>query len=282
VAAKKHHEEGHQNHERWLLTYADLITLLMVFFIVLYATSQTDAARFRAVAAALQRAFNIPVLDGEDATALKGDNGTLPQTITNPTAVPQPGSAGPSQIELIRTSLYQAVLSDLQSYAAAHDLGQDVHVQSRPDGILITLSGELLFASGRADLLPGARELLWVAAARLPGLPNNIIIAGHTDDVPLNTPEFPSNWELSTARALAVLHFLSDQMHIPPQRLAAIGYGPYHPIASNATREGRARNRRVEILIVDPPPQSAPVVASAAEPADPLPPPAPKTKVAHP
>lgn len=252
---RKHHEEGHQNAERWLLTYADLITLLMVFFIVLYATSQSDVAKFAQVAASLQKAFNVPVLEGQDKASIQGQYGPPVPAESAPApsiAPPRKAVAPPlSQIELIRSGLYQAIRDDLQEYAAKHNLENKASVELRHEGVLVTISGELLFNAGRADLQPEAQQVLWVAAARLPGLPNEVRVAGHTDNVPLNTAEFPSNWELSSARALTVLHFMRDQMHIDPARLVALGYGQYRPIVSNDTRESRAKNRRVEILIVD-------------------------------
>lgn len=243
MRGRRQHEAGHQNSERWLLTYADLITLLMVFFIVMYATSQADASRFAEVAASLQRAFRVPVLEGQDLTAPSGRNGP-------PAAIARPAPRV-SESALMRSSLFEAIRADLETYATEHGMRERISVDLRRDGVLVTISGELLFASGRPDLLPGARELLWVAAARLPGLPNEVRIAGHTDDVALNTPLFPSNWELSSARALTVLHFLQDEMTVSAERLVALGHGPYRPIASNQTAEGRAKNRRVEIMIVE-------------------------------
>ena len=246
MRAKRQHGEGHQNHERWLLTYADLITLLMVFFIVMYATSRADLSRFDELAASLQRAFRVPVLEGQDPTAAHGRNGPV---ASQPDPVP---AARLLQADLMRQSLYEAIRQDLTTYAERYGLGDRVAVQLRQDGVLVSLSGELLFESGKADLLPESKELLWVVASRLPGLPNEVRVAGHTDNVPVSTPYFPSNWELSVARALTVLHFLADEVQISPERLAVVGYGEQRPIASNATREGRAKNRRVELLIVDP------------------------------
>jgi chemotaxis protein MotB len=125
-----------------------------------------------------------------------------------------------------------------------------VQVGAARDGVIISLSGNVLFDSGRADLKPAGLAMLNILADRVRDMPNDLRIEGHTDDIPIETSIFPSNWELSAARAVSVARYLSDHGRIKPERLTAAGYGQFRPAAPNTTREGRARNRRVDIVIV--------------------------------
>jgi chemotaxis protein MotB len=136
----------------------------------------------------------------------------------------------------------------------------NIQVQTRPDGIVISIQGVILFDSGAADLQSDSRTILGQVADRIRPLPYNIRVEGNTDGIPLDGGPFPSNWELSTARALAVTHFLIDQGHVDPRRLSATGYGEFRPIASNDTRDGRLRNRRIDLVLTrpDPAPRGTP------------------------
>ncbi len=226
---------GHgASHERWLITYADLITLLLVFFVVMYSISKADTAKFAKLNASLQRAFNVVVLEGYDPTALSGRPG---------------GASGNSVLDD-----FVAIRNDLGQLAPslARLPGTGVDVRLNREGILITISGALLFSSGRADLRPESVAVLDRVARYLRRIPNEVRISGHTDNIPPDSPIYPTNWELSTARAIAVARYFSDRWGIAPARLAAVGYGEYRPVADNSTREGRMRNRRVEIQIVYP------------------------------
>ncbi len=222
------------NHERWLITYADLITLLLVFFVVMYSISKADEGKFAKLNASLQRAFNVVVFEGYDPTALSGRPG---------------GASGNSVIDD-----FIAIRNDLgQLTAALGGLpGTGIDVRLNREGIVITISGALLFPSGRADLRPESLAVLDRIAHHLRRLPNEVRISGHTDNIPPNSSLYPTNWELSTARAIAVARYLSVRWGIAPARLAAVGYGEFRPVADNSTREGRMQNRRVEIQVVYP------------------------------
>jgi chemotaxis protein MotB len=241
VSKRRHkgHEGGHENAERWLLTYADLITLLMVFFVVLYSMSSADSSKWKQISAALQQAFNVDVLRGQSASALDD------------------GSAAPSlPIDTLITDtempLASRISNKVQTALQAGEQAQtpDVSVGVDKEGVVIRLSGSYLFDSGRAELKPNSLGVLDAVASELKLLTNDIRVDGHTDSTPIDSPRYPTNWELSTARALAVTRYLSENDGILSTRLMAAGFGEFRPIAPNDTRAHRALNRRVEIHVL--------------------------------
>src|SRR5919202_979690 len=234
-----HGEGGHENAERWLLTYADLITLLMVFFVVLYSMSQSDSVKFHRISVALEQAFNLDVLQGRNTS---GVNDGSPE-VTTPIE------------DLFTTPDHAAEVARLQQkvHEAAAAMGTDqkpaVQIGSDKEGIVIRLSGSYLFDSGRAELKPNSLAILDAVASEIRALPNDVRIDGHTDSTPIDSARYPTNWERSAARALAVTRYLTEVSGIRAGRLTAAGYGEFHPLAPNDTRENRALNRRVEIHI---------------------------------
>ncbi len=221
-----------ENSERWLLTYADLITLLLVFFVVLYSISKADARQFTRLSGSLQRAFNNQVLDGFDPTSVEGNFGNL--------------TANSMLEDFVETR------SQLIRQLPSHELPEGVTVFPSKDGFTIRFANNILFSSGRADLNPEAEPVLQAVGAVLHSMPNEVRIEGHTDNVPINTPLFPSNWELSASRAIAVATFFIERSGFDPAHVAAVGYGEYRPLADNSQRETRALNRRIDILVVNP------------------------------
>jgi chemotaxis protein MotB len=266
---QRHHEEEHVNHERWLITYADMLTLLMVLFIVLFAMSTTDAKKFFALKASLQEAFSVGLKHGDDASSLSGDSGSsfVPQMMNQPLAKEVIAMTGrntpdPHLVQSLSELRQAAVQIPVPSDSSGH-----VEVGATREGIVISLSGNLLFDSGKSDLKPQGLVLLDTLAERLRTMPNEIRIEGHTDNVPIATPLYPSNWELSSARAITVGRYLAEHDAITPTRLVAAGYGEYRPVVSNDTREGRARNRRVDLVVLYPQlPSDLPAVAGARPP----------------
>lgn len=242
---RNHGEEAHENAERWLLTYADMITLLMVLFVVMYAISNTDLRKFTVLAQSFSAAFNTDVFQGQQAL-----------TVTDG----QQTSQGPTMFDagqgVIATD-YRSVTAFVADYAIANGLANEVSVDRVPEGIAIRINEALLFSSGRARLDARALEIATKIASIIAPLPNNIRVEGHTDDQPPTGPFYVDNWELSTARAVVVLDALRDH-GIAPERLAAAGYAGYQPLVPNTTDANRARNRRVDILILYPPAPSAP------------------------
>lgn len=249
---KKHVEhEEHVNHERWLITYADMITLLMVLFIVLFSMSQVDLAKYQKLKTSLSGA-----LGGSDSP-IQGGAGVLSS------------GTSPIPLESIAVQARQALESQQAQQAAQAEekeqleatkealgaqlekvgLGGSVGMRVERRGLVVTIaSDQVLFEPGQAQLRPAGRALIDELAAPLAALPNPLRIEGHTDDVPINGA-FPSNWELSTARATTVLRELATNHGIDSARLSATGYADQKSIAANSTADGRARNRRVEILV---------------------------------
>lgn len=221
---------------RWLLTYADMITLLLALFILLYSMSQTDVAKFKAAAESVRAALGAPP---QRVLVLPPSGG----------ASPSPIGRGPKPLEGSPPPRPSPDLAQFLQAVRREGFMQNMHVLEANAGVVIRLQDDVLFETGRADLRPDALPIIARVAALLRDLQGyNVRVEGHTDDRPIATPEFPSNWELSVARALSVVRALIAD-GINPRELSAAGYGEYHPIASNATSEGRARNRRVEIVI---------------------------------
>lgn len=234
MPAKRRAEAEKESSERWLLTYADMITLLLALFVVLYATSQVDQVKFEQVAASIQRAFNIPVLSASSSAGV--------------VAV---GSMGNTFVGL--TGVGASIGPELISYAQQEELGDQISVTASKDAVVITLSGALPFGSGSAELRPEVRRALDIVATTVRGLPdhNAIRVEGHTDNAPPSSGRFPTNWELSAARAGAAARYLAET-GVEPDRIVASGYADTKPIATNDSPEGKARNRRVEIWILPP------------------------------
>ena len=265
MARKKKHEEGHANHERWLLTYADMITLLMVLFIVLFSMSTVDAQKFFALKASLNRAFNPDVLKGAQTSSLNGSNGSsfVPQVLDQPLSREIVAMTGVSEPDPIMVSTLRELRDTVGQIPVPLDSSGHVEVGASREGIVISLAGNLLFDSGTSDLKPQGLVLLDTLAERLKTMSNEIRIEGHTDNIPIATPLYPSNWELSSSRAITVGRYLSEHDGIAPTRLVAAGYGEFRPIASNDTREGRARNRRVDLVVLFPRLQAKPAAVAA-------------------
>ncbi|MGE5482517.1 MAG: flagellar motor protein MotB [Bacteroidota bacterium] len=229
---------------RWLLTYADLITLLMAFFIIMYAMSRVDLKKYERLANSLYVAFG----GGSDPGAGSGSGGSRgegegPGSLGGEASIPD--AVGTSQPDV----RWQQLAAQVERVAEQLKASGLVQIRIADEGLAVVVSDRVLFASARAELEPDAQRFLQQLAPVLMGIPNAIQIRGHTDDQPIRTAEFPSNWELSLARAVNVLRFLAEH-GVAGQRLSAAGFGPTQPVAGNDTPEGRARNRRVEIVIL--------------------------------
>jgi chemotaxis protein MotB len=230
VKAKK------ENNERYLLTYSDLITLLCAFFIVMYASANTDAVKFQKLANSMSEAFNVGVLDGQTDTSHIDQGGASAQTHT---------------FGMIEKD-YEYVSQQLEKFAEEENLGSNISVKQNKEGIVISLSDRSLFASGRAELGIVSKRTLQKVAELLRQTNYPIRVEGNTDNVPTNNPDYPSNWDLSVARALTVVKFFIDEGGVSPGRLSAVGHGEFNPIVPNSSPENRSKNRRCDILIVYP------------------------------
>jgi len=268
AAAKNHrrsklHEEHeeHVNHERWLITYADMITLLMVLFIVLYSISQVDLAKFRRLKEGVAGGFGGPAAAGAlsgGAGPLEGGGGVFDAGLNGTEAVT---SAQAAQAALAdararaagarqQRSLLQGAQKEIQRSLDKEGLGDAVKFRLESRGLVVTIvSDRVLFEPGQAELRDEGREVVDKLAAAIGRLPNKLTVEGHTDNVPISG-RYASNWELSTARATTVLRELIERHGISPSRLSAAGYADERPLAANDTADGRAANRRVELVVL--------------------------------
>jgi chemotaxis protein MotB len=257
---RKHKHEEHANHEAWAIPYGDLVTLLLAFFVVMYAISTVNEGKYRAVSDSLSAAFKgapraiDPIQVGDKApTSLQGGSPPIApegNLIGERATLIASGPAGQQPaIESDGMTAMDKVVGEIES-TMADLIQQDMLTIHRKDyGVEIELRTDILFPSGSATMPAQATTVLQKLADTLKPLPYPMRVEGHTDNRPINTPLFPSNWELSAARAATVVHVFM-QRGIDPTRLAVIGLGEFRPMADNATDQGRNMNRRVLIVIL--------------------------------
>lgn len=217
----------------WMTTFGDMMTLLLVFFVLLYSFSTMDVEKFKGFISALQN--QLGVLEGG-------------QTITpNPNI--DAGTMGEDYAQAPQN--IRQIMQELNNYIESNNLGDRVNVENKRKGLVISLTGEILYELGRAEIREQGQEVLAMISDTLKDIPNDIMIEGHTDNLPIRTDEYPSNWELSTARAVNVIKFLIEERDFDPARLSAAGYSEYRPVAENNTAAGRAANRRIEVVVLN-------------------------------
>ncbi len=225
---KRKKDDGHENLERWLLTYADLITLLLAFFIVMYSMSRIDAKRFGKMAEALNG-------------VLKGGTSVF-KNLTEDEILKGHGLLKLGDLNMVQKQIEER-FEDLQR-------PEQVQTEITERGLVVHIMESALFREGSATLEPRAMEVLDIIHERIVNLPNHVRIEGHTDDRSINTPVYPSNWELSTARATQVVRYFIENYGLAPDRISALGYGEFRPVRPNNSIENRAKNRRVDIVIL--------------------------------
>ncbi len=253
MARHRHSSEHHEEHadETWLVPYSDILTLLLALFIVLFASSQIDQKKFEQMAQAFNGAFS-------------GSSGLM----DNMRVVPQPPESRPETFDKVssafssmgseRAANFQQETAQLveakrimDKYIQENNLTGSFGTMLTEGGLLVRIKETALFESGQADLMPSASANAAVVAAMLAKLPQQVVVSGHTDNIPINTAQFPTNWDLSSQRAVNFMKYmLTQESKLQPARFSAVGHGEYRPAAENATAEGRAQNRRVEVLIV--------------------------------
>ncbi|MDO7789115.1 flagellar motor protein MotB [Desulforamulus aquiferis] len=225
----KHHEEHID--ETWLIPYADLLTLLLALFIVLFASSTIDNDKFKAMKESLNVAFQ------------KGDGLILDMN--------KPSE--PIEMNQNDTIKLEQLKKQLDQYIQDNNLSQELNTGLTENYVLLTIREFALFDSGSAIVKPLGREKVSVIGTILDEYPQyEVIVSGHTDSVPINNYQFESNWDLSSKRAINFMKLLLQNDSLDPKRFSAIGYGEYRPVSDNATEEGRAQNRRVEVKIKRP------------------------------
>jgi chemotaxis protein MotB len=232
-------------HDRWLVSYADFVTLLLAVFVVLFAYALQNQG-IHSMSRAIHTGFNsLGVGNSKFETASSSPSIAAATPTTNPSPKPAPTPPKPIVDTAELNKQLHGVLGD------AIDR-KEIVMQQTPDGLVISLRELGFFNSGGADLLPGASDKLQRAAQVLMEHGLEVRIEGHSDDQPIHNAAFNSNWELSTARAMSVLSMLVDHAGFPPTKISVAGYGPYHPVASNDTAEGRRQNRRVDLVVISP------------------------------
>lgn len=244
---RKKAENPHENHERWLVSYADFITLLFAFFVVMFASSQTDKAKAQQMSEAVREAFENGHFSSKVAVLL---GGTIDDRGKGNAQMRGPGGAQ----RIPDTKLHMAELAPslaiLNQQLEKEIREGKILVSLEPRGLVVSLKEAAFFPSGEDEVMAGAHRSLASIASVVRALPNPVRLEGHTDSVPIHTSRFHSNWELSSARAIAILELFSADYGIPENRMAITGYADTYPVAENGTEEGRAKNRRVDILIM--------------------------------
>jgi chemotaxis protein MotB len=248
MARRKVHEE-HENLERWLVSYADFITLLFAFFVVMYAVSSVNEGKYRVLSDAIIQAFR-EQQSSDSMVQLTQKNASILPGTGKPIGKSTPQKVDTGKPEVPETVQMKTIAKDVQSAMSTLVQQGQVRVTQSPRGITVEINASTLFPSGEARLQPASVEALAQVARVLAGTDNPIQVEGHTDNVPISSPAYPSNWELSSARAGSVVRLLAEQ-GVPPSRMVAIGYADNKPLDTNATVEGRARNRRVNVLILN-------------------------------
>lgn len=262
MARRSRHEDEHENHERWLVSYADFITLLFAFFVVMYSLSSINEGKYRVLSDSIVQAFrSVDVNTAGEKVMVSSARPALvvlppkPQTDTKVDAAAE---AQRQAAEERRRALAEEIKQALEPLAKS---GQ-VRVTEGARGISVEINSNVLFATGDATLGGAAGQALRAVAEVVAGAGFPVVVEGHTDNTPIATYRFPSNWELSAARASSVVRLFAEA-GVAPARLTAAGYGEQRPVADNLSEAGRARNRRVTILMesmqpdVEPPPAPA-------------------------
>jgi chemotaxis protein MotB len=267
--ARRGAQEPPENEERWLLTYADMLTLMFALFMVLFSISSVNISKFKVLQQSLKSAFSGSVLTGGRSVIQSGSQSSV--TTHNPAAqsipalvpltpsIPKPGDTSAKQIAQAMLSAsassreqtnFEHLRKKLEAYAKAHGFGDKVTTVVNRQGLVVrVLTDNLLFASGSATLQSQGDPLLDEVANLLKlNQTHPIVVEGNTDNVPIHTTQFASNWELSTTRATTVVRYFIAHA-VPAQQLGAAGYADLHPLASNSTATGRAKNRRVDIVM---------------------------------
>lgn len=220
-------EEEHENVERWMVSYADFVTLLFCFFTAMFAISNVDTDKLGKFVDSMRLAFNVSGSRGNAFSVIEGVQVFVPADVDVETDV-----------------------RDRLGILITESKGS-IDVKRDRRGVVISIADKMFFRSGDADLKDDAKEILDKVAKTLSQYPRNIRIEGHTDNVPINNRKYPSNWELSAARAINVAKYFLNSHNIQPGRISTIGYSEFKPVAPNDTPEGRAKNRRVDIVLLN-------------------------------
>lgn len=280
---KGHHEEEHEehvNHEAWVIPYADMLTLLMALFLMLWATSTVNEEKFAALADSLRDAFgngtgemhqttlegSPGVFDGQESGVEGGDRDKIPDS-EDPAILAQAARISPieelsaeqalkreqsrQELEQRETAVMNTIQKQIADHAASEGVLESLKFRQTERGLVITIvTDEVVFDSGSAQLKPKGERIVQVITDPLKRAPNRIMVEGHTDNQAISTSQYPSNWELSGARGASVLRYMVERSGFEAQRISHAGYGDTQPVGSNNDPAGRASNRRVEVVVL--------------------------------
>ena len=251
--ALKKEPEKHVNHERWLVSYADFITLLFAVFVVLYAMGQSDKKKVEEVVKSIQQSFGmatagaptpkVNVLDSKSITVIPS---LKPEISVTPMSRPKSGQAKSRAEE----KDFRQIKSSIEAYLVKQGAQSKVSLEITRRGLIVSLKEAGFFDSGRSTIKSEAYELINTIAEVVTQYNNPLRFEGHTDNIPISSAQFPSNWELSTARATNAVKYLLNNFDVDSDKISATGYAEFRPLADNTTHEGRAKNRRVDLVML--------------------------------
>lgn len=238
MARKKGAQQDEIRGDEWLATYSDTVTLLLTFFVLLYSMATVDTQKMKQ----MSQAFQVVMSGQTGDTILEYDlyNGQVPLI----------GGESPIEETVDETDVEQSMYFQVKKYVEEHDLAEVVDIINSERGIVLQLRDNILFETSSSALRGDSKDVLDKISTLIGTLPNNILIEGHTDNRPINTSKFPSNWELSVDRAVNVVRYFIEKKGLNANRFSAAGYGEFQPIAPNDTLENMSKNRRVNILIM--------------------------------
>jgi chemotaxis protein MotB len=248
---RKYHHEEHENHERWMISYADFITLLFAFFVVLFASTYRDNQAIKKLARAIQNGFQSMGAFSADGHGNGGPNASLSHDLDSGNSPVPSANASKDGAQASAEANMMQLKKQLEKAMGKELANHEVVLQVTPAGFIISLKELGFFNSGEAELMPGAADKI-IRIAKVvsrPGL--EIRVEGHSDDQPIHTSQYSSNWELSGARAMSVLFLLVNKGGFDPAKISASGYGQYRPVADNTSSEGRRMNRRVDLVLME-------------------------------
>lgn len=231
MARKKVEDEPKAGAPEWMATYSDMVTLLLCFFVLLFSFANLDVQKFKAIAVSMNGSLG--VLDSGTTVNMEPLVGSFPND--SPTE---------------ENEEFKKLYEEMSGYVKENNLSASITLLLDERGMLVRFMDDVLFDSGKADLTPKAKEIINKVAEIIKENDKNVRIEGHTDNIPINTFRFPSNWELSTTRAVNVVKYLIEENGIEPYRLSASGYSDQHPVDDNSKPEGRQKNRRVDMVIL--------------------------------
>lgn len=240
MARRKRKKQEEDNSGGWLTTFSDLMSLLLTFFILLFSMSNVSEAKFSSASQSIQKALvgeagGDSILEESGISNLDTGNGTGDSEDEATNDIPQ-------QV----TRMYEEAMAIIE----AEGIGDQISVSSDQDGVYLDIQESILFDSGQAQISAIGQETLDSLTGLLKFSDNDIIVEGFTDNVPMNSVKYPSNWELSTGRAMSVVRYLVEENNIEPSRMSGRGYGEFNPVVPNDTDENRSKNRRVNIVLV--------------------------------